>query len=136
MSAQSVINWVKQNDPYLYQVALAKTKAEAQNLGETAPSGFMANLLDNIQKAGTALLQYKGQKKILDLQVERARQGLPPINAADYAPTIKTQIALDPETMQQAQATGIQMAKDGINSLKPIFFGALALGAFLMLKRR
>lgn len=56
------------------------------------------------------------QQKILDANIERARQGLPPINTASIAPTYN--VGLSPETQQL------------------LMFGGIALLAILLLKRR
>ena len=47
--------------------------------------------------AGTAYLTLENQKDILALNIERAKMGQPPLDAATTAPIIRTQVDIDPE---------------------------------------
>ncbi len=71
--------------------------------------------LDKVIGAATtiapAYLQFKQQKEILDMQLERAKQGLPPLETAYLAPTVRIQPELSPEALRTARegiTTGIQ----------------------------
>lgn len=133
------LHWLRENDPYLYNVARYKHANEG-GLGTVVnpqgTSSFFSSVVDTVKKLGTSVLQYKSQKKILDLQLKRAEQNLPPIDASMYTPTVKVEAAVTPEMEQQARRVGIDLVKQGAQEFKPIFFGALILGGFFLLKGR
>ena len=67
-------------------------------------------------------MQYRQQKDLMKMQLQRAQAGLPPANVADYTPVLKIQTELAPETRTAF-----------IDQLgKPIIFGGLALAAFML----
>jgi hypothetical protein len=49
-----------------------------------APESFGAKLADVIKSAGAAILPLVQQQKILSIQVDRAKKGLPPLDASLY----------------------------------------------------
>lgn len=59
-----------------------------------------------LSQAGTAYLSFKGQRDLLKINQERARQGLSPITAAEAgtAPTIVVQHELPPEATAAGNA--------------------------------
>ena len=120
------LTWLKNTHPTVMDRALQATRRQSgapglgaysrspyRNQVEGAPgmSGFMdsiiggishldfSKLTDNVMKAGTGLLAYSSQKKLLKLNLDRAKRGLPPLDASEYgqAPVIRSQIDLDPE---------------------------------------
>jgi hypothetical protein len=58
------------------------------------------------------------QKQLLDVQVQRAQQGLPPLDAGQYAPGVK--VGLDAQTQQMLLWGGV---------------GVLALLAFMAIRK-
>ena len=52
--------------------------------------------IEAIGTVGTAVLQYKTQKDLIDLQMSRIEQGLEPIDTALIAPTVRVQADLPP----------------------------------------
>lgn len=118
-SKKLYVIWVKKNFPKLYRAALVS------NAGNGMGGGW--DWLDNITESITSLapkyIQYKQQKKVMKMQMDRAKQGLPPANVADYAPVIKTQIDLAPETRKELIDAGSTSLKEMV---LPI---SLAVGA-------
>ena len=55
-------------------------------------------ILDGAVVLGTGLVGLKQQEKLLELNIERAKAGLPPLDAGAIAPVIKTEVAIDPAT--------------------------------------
>lgn len=47
----------------------------------------------DIVQAGTAYLQLEQQRELLKIQNERARQGLPPLDASAYTPGVSVGVA-------------------------------------------
>lgn len=79
----------------------------------------------NVAKdVGTAALQWKAQKDILDVQKERVKQGLPPIDTAVLAPTVRVQADIPPEIRREIGG--------GIQNL--LMWGAIGLGAFFLIR--
>jgi len=71
------------------------------------------NWYDSLAKLLPALTATYQQKQILDVQVERAKQGLPPLNATQFSAGVNVGIA--PETQ------------------KMLMYGAIGLGAIFLL---
>ncbi len=71
---------------------------------EKAEESWLDKLVGAAKDIAPAFIQFKQQKEILDMQVERAKQGLPPLEAAYIAPTVRIQTELSPEMMTTARA--------------------------------
>lgn len=104
--------WLQVNDPFLFQVA--KKRAEIQKGGSLAGMGFLTDInwgdlaksaIETVKSVAPSLVQYKAQSKILKTQLKRAEQGLPPMDASQYAPTVNIAPEITPET--EAAATRI-----------------------------
>lgn len=132
MSQQSNIafaKWLHANDPFLFAVAAKRVELEKQKAGQMSGvfdfigdidwAGIGSTVIDTVQKVAPTVIQYQAQAKALKLNMERAKAGQPPINVADYTPTVKIAPQITPETeqainrvAQQAVATtGDQLAK-------------------------
>lgn len=134
------VMWVKDNDPFLFAIAQKRMRiANGENLGGflDAATGIFENVVDTVKNVAPSLIQYRSQKKILDLQLERARQNLPPLDAAAYTPTVKVQAELTPENERAAQRIAINTAKEGIQGMQKYFFlGAAGVLAYVLLRGR
>lgn len=124
------LTWLKQTSPNTFRHALrvaenAKAHFEAQTGNPAALSGvglttdkntgvtveesknWWQALAEGITSAGTAYLAYKGQKAAIDLNLQRAQQGLPPIDVSRYtAPTVRTQVDVSPEILARLRESG------------------------------
>jgi hypothetical protein len=69
-----------------------------------------------ISRAMTTVAMADYQRRILNAQLERARQGLPPLQSSEYAPAIN--VGLSPQTRNL------------------LIYGGIALVAVLLLRRR
>jgi hypothetical protein len=69
-----------------------------------------------ISRAMTTVAMADYQRRLLNAQLDRARQGLPPLNASEYAPAIN--VGLSPQTRHL------------------LIYGGIALVAVLLLRRR
>lgn len=72
--------------------------------------------INAISRAMTTVAMADYQRRILNAQLERARQGLPPLQPSEYAPAIN--VGLSPQTRNL------------------LIYGGLALAAVLLLRRR
>lgn len=74
------------------------------------------SIISAISRAMTMVAMTEYQRQILKTQLERARQGLPPLQPSEYAPAVN--VGLSPQT----------------RSL--LIYGGLALVAVMLLRRR
>jgi len=72
--------------------------------------------IDAISRAMTTVAMADYQRRIINAQLERARQGLPPMQPSEYAPAIN--VGLSPQTRNL------------------LIYGGIALVAVLLLRRR
>lgn len=119
-------DWLSRAMPQVWEIAEASAHAQSQALAQRAgiaitglgawgdwfgtetttatPAGETTSetksvwekLLDGAIAGGTAYLSLKNQKDMLALNIERAKAGLPPLDAAATAPVIRTEVSLDP----------------------------------------
>jgi hypothetical protein len=124
--------WVKQRDPALYAQALARAKqaAPADVAGLGVASDFWGKFTEGLTQLATASVALKAQRQVLDTNIQRAQQGLPPIDMSAGAPVIRTQIGVDPATAARLQ----EGAASGVMRLLPWALGGVA--AFMFLRRR
>ncbi len=125
------LNWIKQWAPEIYVAAKKKadlTESEEGTLGQLG--GWWETFSDSVGDLGGKYLQFRTQKEILDVQMERMRAGLPPLQTGEYAPTVAVKI--DPWTTREL--TGAIGA--GFGKMLPVIaIGGVAL-MFLMGRRR
>lgn len=125
-AARKFLEWVKATHPRLYAAAekkagvtngagLAAVETKAQEGG-----GALDRLLSTIQTIAPMYIQARAQQQVLDVQLDRMRQGLPPLNATEYAPAV--QVGVDPALLTSAG-----------EQLRPLLiYGGLALaGVFV-----
>lgn len=150
MSTRSKIQlakWLQRNDPYLFRVAVKAAQIEkAQEKGMGNIFSAIGNIdwgsigsaaVSTVTKVAPALIQYKSQKKILDTNLKRAETGLPPIDYAEYQPTVKIAPEITPETEQVIQRVATQAVSNTGDKLKEMLpYFAAGLGLILILKKR
>lgn len=121
-------------NPALFSAALARTRQQTGQLAgmgadETAAPSFWQKLSDNLLSMGTAYLTVKNQQDILKLNISRAEQGLPPIDASTSAPVVRTQVELPPDVVSKITSE----AGSGLNKI--LLWGGAAFLAMLLIKR-
>lgn len=124
------VNWLKNWAPQVY--ADAKRKADQievtdGTLGQLA--GWWETFSDSVGSLGGKYLQFKTQKEILDAQMERMRQGQPPLQTSEYAPTV----AVKPDAGTTREITGAIGA--GFGSMLP-WLAAGGVGLYLLTRRK
>ena len=136
------IDWIRKNDPFLWEVAKKRLQLLKTEMGDTAPqpisiSSIFSNLVETVKAAAPSLLQIKQQKDIMDMQIKRAKQGLPPANVEDYTPSVKIQPVITSETEAAITRVASQTLNEGIGGIirKYGFFVALGLGLFVFRKK-
>lgn len=122
------VTWLKNTHPDLWQGIM---QSELGGLGvheapEAVPERSMwEKIIDGATKVGSTYLQYEAQRKILKMNIERAQQGLPPLDPSiiGATPVIRTEIDISPE-----MAAGLkQKLGMGIGTIALIGAGVLLL---------
>lgn len=128
------ILWMKKNSPKLYRAAIAKM-SQSTLLGEEPPTpeNWFSSLTNTIMDLAPKYLQLKQQKDVMKMQMKRAQQGLPPANVADYAPVVKADINLAPETRKEIIEAGQSSLND---MMKPLLIGGGLLALYFVMKKR
>lgn len=111
--------------------APVQTVKEATTATATAVKSTWEKLLDGAIAGGTAYLTYQNQKDMLALNIERAKMGLPPLDAGATAPVIKTQVDIAPELADKL----VSNLGSSINR-NMMLFGAIAIGALIFFGMR
>lgn len=127
-----LVQWIRQAHPMAFR-ELARTRpqllrqaAQLNGLGTVAqPSGGgLVQTANNIAAAVMPFLQLDAQRKLLKLQVERAKRGEPPIDTTQLTlPAARVEIEAG-----QAVRTGMKWGG--------IALGAALIGAFWLARRR
>lgn len=137
--AEQHIEWFRKNEPFLFRVAQHIHALNTRQVGFDW-GGLFTSIATTVKDVAPAVAQVYTQKKVIDAQVARAKAGLPPLETAQISPTVKVEAALSPESEAAAKQIAIDATRQGVldftSQMKPLFFGALALGAFLLLKRK
>ena len=125
--------WVKDNYPELYLRAQntarkegSEPSAQLAGLGE----GFWEKFSSTVTGLGTTYLTLKNQRDAMKLNMQRAEQGLPPVDAGVTAPVIRTQIDLPPDVINRISSEA------GMNVNKILIFGAAAIAALFFFKKK
>lgn len=132
------LDWLRTYNPGLFRAAIAHAEnwkdgvtAASGNpgalsgvaLGDTDSSTWWQQLTSGITSMGTAYLAYEGQKNIIALNTQRASVGLPPLDPATGAPTVRTTVGLSPELMARLQSGGSWLV-----------IGAVGIAGIMLLK--
>lgn len=133
------LNWLEDNDPFAYKVVMERYKLKkGQNL-----NGVMDNVgdifnsaVDTVKNVLPSVMNYKQQKKIMDIQIERAKRGEAPIDAEQYTPPVGVEVGVSAEGEEAAKRIASDTLRQGIGDMKPYFFGGLAIALFLLMKNR
>ncbi len=129
------LTWLNETHPTLYDTVVGKVMVNetGNQLGQVEPpapetESMWDKVTTGLMAVGTSVLAYKSQRDLLKLNIARAEQGLPPLEAGATAPVIRTEIALDPEVIDKLT----REAGMGINKI--LLLGGAALALFFVLK--
>lgn len=108
----------------------------AQAEGETDERKWWEKITDAASEVLPKYLQYKTQSDILEVQLDRAREGLPPLQAGEYAPSV--QVGLDPETVDRIADEAQRRAAGAAGGLmrSPLTWILAGSAAFFLLQDR
>lgn len=133
--------WVKTNDPFLFEVAkkrfeLKKTGMNGLglSLSDFNIGDFAKSLMSTVKEVAPGLVQYKTQTKILKTQLKRAEKGLPPLQTSEYAPTLNVSAEITPEMEAAALRVAQSSVGSGLNTILP-YAAVAALVGFMLINR-
>lgn len=94
-AAKKFIAWASKNAPQIArEIKREVSKAANVTLSATVPETsrpWYETALDIAQQAIPTYIQYQAQRDIMKMQLDRARQGLPPLDTSQIAPTVRVQ---------------------------------------------
>lgn len=125
------VDWLKTDQPDIYaEVVNAIQSGAVGEAQDTAPkTSLWDKILGGVTSALSTIAGAKMQQDILKTNISRANQGLPPIDAASYAPVVRTEVAITPEMAADLRAGALGISKNVL-----LWGGALA-AAWLLLKK-
>jgi len=120
--------WLKSEHPALFDRAVRIASNNQQGLGavNSSPS-FWSKFSKAAMGLGTTFLALKNQRDAMKINLARAQQGQPPIDASTSAPIVRTQVDISPELRKQLTST----AGEGIN--KTLLLVGAGVAAFLLI---
>jgi len=99
MSVQSktqFLEWLKKTYPLVFEAAYEKMYREQGLQAETpTEENWLDKILNSVSQVAPAILSLKQQKELLDIQMDRAKKGLPPLEVSQYAPTVNVGVSSD-----------------------------------------
>ncbi len=142
---RALLQWIEQSyGPELAELVAvraqqlaARNAVPANGLGQAEddePAGWFERITDAVTEIAPKYLEYRQQAEILDVQLDRAREGLPPLRTDEYAPSV--QLGLDPETVERIADEAARRAAGAGQALMQspaLWIGAGVLG-FMMLR--
>jgi len=128
-AAQDFLSWVGTHiSPDAKETIISAVNSGglgADNVGPNQPASepWYSKIIDAAQKILPAYAQYKTQKEIVDLQIDRAKSGQPPLDVSQYtAPPITVQHQLGPVSQAISPQTKTML-----------WIGARLIGALILL---
>lgn len=120
------VDWLKTMNPEIYSALVSQL--ESGTVGATSPTTATTPLWQRIVSGLSTLTATvagaRAQRDILNLNIQRAEQGLPPVDAASMAPVVRTEVAITPEMAADL--------RQGAN--KALMYGGIAVAALFLWK--
>ena len=127
------LTWLDNKHPELYDAVMLKIMRQDDakkmaGLGEEETESMWSKITTGLMAVGTTYLSLKNQRDAMKLNLARAEQGLPPVDAGVTAPIIRTEIDLPPDVIDKLTSTA------GLQINKILLFGGVALALFFIMK--
>lgn len=144
-SQREFIEWVRRNDPFLYGVG-----QKVYDMTEAGTELGFINIGGLFRSIGTAathlgktaaniapkILQYRQQKRVMDMQIKRAEQGLPPANVQDYTPAVKIAPEITPEAERAMTNVAVKTVRETTSGAAKWLIPGIGIALLLMGRRR
>ena len=89
---------------------------------------------DKLLDVGKTVLQFDMQRKLLDLQYQRAKRGQPPLDPSYVTPAVRAQVGVDPALYQQLKDDTARAVGTGLKQMA-VPLGALAIALVMSRKK-
>lgn len=142
---RALLQWIEHSyGPELAELVAVRAQqlatgngAGAGGLGQAEddePAGWFERITDAVTEIAPKYLEYRQQAEILDVQLDRARQGMPPLRTDEYAPSV--QLGLDPQTVERIADEAARRAAGAGQALmqSPMLWIGAGLLGFLALR--
>jgi len=113
---EQFVDWLRKNQPNVYKAAIDEV-----GIGLGEKDTWWDSFIGAAKELVPVIVGARSQKKILDVQLRRAEQGLPPLNTQQISPTVRVQAGLTPDMKRL---------------VLPALLGITALVAFMVWKKR
>jgi len=110
------VEWMQTYQPRLYKAAINKV-----GIGAADQQSWWQSFVGAAKELVPIIVGARSQKKILNVQMTRAEQGLAPLNVEQLSPTVRVQAGLTPQMKQ---------------ILIPSLLGIGALVLFMVLRKK
>lgn len=149
------LRWLARHDPLVFRTAVKvaeKQGVKVEGLGSFVPdntgmalpgtvtptSGGSTSTVDAIvaavEKVIPALATAYSTDRVLKAQLELAKMGQPPLQTAQYAPTMRHEVAVSEEGERAASRIASNVVGEAIGKIWPALLIA-AVGAFMFLRK-
>lgn len=140
------VEWIKYNEPVLYNVAVKAHAlkngvqaihglADYQPMGAIDFGAMFNTVVDVVGKVVPSVVALRSQKDILNAQLERAKQGLPPMEVKDYMPVINVSPKVDKEAEDALVRVATQTTDNTLQKYGIYIAGGVIALMFLMRKK-
>lgn len=111
-NSEKFLVWLKNTDPFLFAVAKRAQQLKDQNvsLGLGGIADFLSTAISTVTSIAPKVMEYQQTKKLLDVQIARAKQNMPPLDTSQYQVTRP----YDPNSQSQQQYID-QLARQSLN---------------------
>lgn len=121
------MDWLKTDQPEIYADLVRKLEtgevgATTAQTTATATQPLWQRIVSGLSTLTATVAGAQAQKRILDLNIQRASQGLPPVDAASMAPVVRTEVAITPEMAADLRA----------GASKALIYGGIAAAGLLL----
>lgn len=134
LAAKQTMQWFQRNEPFIYRVAMKRYKMQNRGLSDIDWRGVVSSFTSTVKELAPAYIQARQQKKIMDVQLDRAAKGLPPMEVEHYTPAIKIAPEITPQTEQAITRVASETIKSSANKL--LIPAAIGLGLVLVMMQR
>lgn len=134
---QLFLNWLKKRDPFMYAVAMRVNKLKSdKGAGMGSWSSIFSGAFNAIKDIAPKVVEYSQTKKLLDLQVKRASQNLPPLDLPSYQASVPNFNPAQPAAANQIAQQYVQNPQSFSNNNTILYLAGAGVLGFLLLNRR
>jgi hypothetical protein len=133
---QQLIMWLKQKDPFLYDVAMKNYSLKTGDTGLGGIGDFdFSKFVGSLTSAAAKVASEVANIKVLNANVKRAQSGLPPIPAEAYQPSNPSYQPYTSEGQYAVNYTARSLGNPGFSLTGLLPWAAIGVLGFMLIKR-